>query len=343
MLLGFLSPGLWELRQGIELLTGGRMKRITQFANNCDAIVGWGHKPTAIKARKIARKQGVPYIAFEDGFLRSVEPGNKEPPLSLIMDRTGIYYDARQPSDLEALIRRRASTDLSTHNIRNGIALLQGNHLSKYNNSNEKDVSILDLKSSGRSDRVLVVDQTIGDESIVGALADRDTFSKMLEAAISENPGAEIIVRVHPETVLGRKAGHFCGAHIAKMAQKDIKVKKAVEAGLVRVTPEPISAWALLGACEKIYCVSSQLGFEGLLAGCEVHCFGASFYNGWGLTCDRSEIVIERRKKVSLEAMFAAVYYDYCRYGHVEQQAELSFPEAVQVLLKKRDMFVERH
>ena len=69
------------------------------------AVIGWGHKPTADKARDYAAKQNLPYIALEDGFLRSLDLGCKgAQPLSLVVDHTGIYYDATEPSDLENLL-----------------------------------------------------------------------------------------------------------------------------------------------------------------------------------------------------------------------------------------------
>ena len=71
-----------------------------------DAVAGWGHAPTADRARRLARQPGVPYIAFEDGPLRSVRPGPAQPPMSMVMDRGGIYYDADSGSDLIALAAR---------------------------------------------------------------------------------------------------------------------------------------------------------------------------------------------------------------------------------------------
>ena len=79
-----------------------------QFAHT--AIVGWGHKPTADKARCYALKHNLPYIALEDGFLRSLDLGCKgAQPLSLVVDHTGIYYDATEPSDLENLLKGSCS------------------------------------------------------------------------------------------------------------------------------------------------------------------------------------------------------------------------------------------
>lgn len=41
---------------------------------------------------------------------------------------------------------------------------------------------------------------------------------------------------------------------------------------------EDISPWALLDLVDQVYVVTSQLGFEALLAGKQVHCFGVPFF-----------------------------------------------------------------
>ena len=51
--------------------------------------------------------------------------------------------------------------------------------------------------------RVLVVDQTAGDASIEFGLASPDTFNAMLDAAVAENPGAQIVIKRHPATAAG--------------------------------------------------------------------------------------------------------------------------------------------
>src|SRR3546814_1448535 len=52
-----------------------------------------------------ARRQGVTVARVEDGFLRSKGLGAAlHPPGSVVIDRAGIYYDARSPSDMEALL-----------------------------------------------------------------------------------------------------------------------------------------------------------------------------------------------------------------------------------------------
>jgi hypothetical protein len=59
------------------------------------ALIGWGLKRGAFKMRAAARRYGLPCIALEDGFLRSVTPGDVEPGLSVSIDNLGAYDDAR--------------------------------------------------------------------------------------------------------------------------------------------------------------------------------------------------------------------------------------------------------
>jgi len=75
-------------------------------AERSDVALAWGRKPSAAKAERWAAAQGVPVWRLEDGFLRSVELGNVDAPLSVVVDDQGIYYDADVPSRLEALVRR---------------------------------------------------------------------------------------------------------------------------------------------------------------------------------------------------------------------------------------------
>ena len=57
------------------------INNIITFLDEINGVVGWGHKPTADKARDYAAKHNLPYIALEDGFLRSLDLGCKGPSL----------------------------------------------------------------------------------------------------------------------------------------------------------------------------------------------------------------------------------------------------------------------
>lgn len=261
------------------------------------AVAGWGHKPTADKARRYAARHNLPYIALEDGFLRSLDVGCKGvQPLSLVVDHTGIYYDAGEPSDLENLLNasgwetpelmdsaRRAMRDIIRHN------------LSKYNHAPHAPERIW---GDVAAPRVLVLDQTAGDASVTLGMTHEDCFQTMLEAALAAYPPAHIRVKTHPDVIAGKKRGYLA----------DYAAGRGV-----RVIATDYAPLSLLAGADVVYTVTSQMGFEALMLGKEVHCFGMPFYAGWGLTRDR-QTCSRRKQQRSLEEVFAAAYLLYARY-----------------------------
>ncbi|CTQ54736.1 Capsule polysaccharide biosynthesis protein [Roseibium album] len=334
MRIAIATSGMWPLKDAIEQMLGGTAFRLGRFHRTPECVAGWGHKPTAARARAYAWSRNIPYIAFEDGFLRSVQPGRSERPVSLVLDRTGIYYDATAPSDLEGLIVRNAGIAGADSAGRDIMDALRSRRLSKYNNAVLDDLTGFDASIS--ADRVLVVDQTAGDASIRGAMASDDTFQDMLVTAVSENPGADILVRVHPETAMGVKSGHFTPQAIDAIATTTPAVRTAIDTARLRLVSEPVNPWVLLEACSRLYCVSSQLGFEGLMAGCEVNCFGMPFYGGWGLTRDRRVSSPLRRGSASLGQLAASVYLDYMYYFSFSSNERITFGDACEIISRKR-------
>lgn len=258
-------------------------------------MLGWGHKPTAAQARAFAERHRLPYIALEDGFLRSLRLGRDgEPPMSLVADPVGIYYDARGPSLLENLLQEGGwETPELLERSASVRAWLAAERLSKYNHA--PDVSPW---SDADMERVLVVDQTRDDASVSGGLADESSFRRMLEAALAENPDAEVVVKTHPEVAAGHRGGYF-----GTLPQHP----------RLRLLAQDLHPWAVLDGVSTVYTATSLLGCEALLAGKRVRCFGLPFYAGWGLTQDELHCPRRTRKR-SLEELFAAAYLLYPRY-----------------------------
>jgi Capsule polysaccharide export protein len=320
MHVGYCVAGLGRTPWLAELV-GAPCTRISwrRRVSKLTHIAGWGLKPSAEKARAIAASRGLPYLSLEDGFLRSLGLGVNGSPLhSLIVDHSGIYYDATRPSDLESLIVEQSLDETQLQRAREAMALLRRYRLSKYNHA--PDVVPEGLDSSRR--RVLVVDQTLGDASIQYGLAGPETFTRMLQAAIDDHPDAEILVKVHPDVITDKKQGYL--------------LEPARELGC-RLIGDDVNPWSLLDRVDQVYVVTSQLGFEALLAGKQVHCFGMPFYAGWGLTKDRQQC--ERRQRPrSLEAVFHAAYLDYCRYINPYTGQRCRFEETVALIADQKRM-----
>ena len=265
----------------------------------CTAVAGWGHKPTSDRARHYAAEHGLPYIAVEDGFLRSLRLGCEGAELlSLVVDHTGIYYDATGPSDLENLLNRDGwETPELMASAEKALSAIIHHGLSKYNHAPEASPYLLG-DAAPDSPRVLIIDQTVGDASVSLGLADASSFSAMLADAKTGFPGARIFIKTHPDVLAGKKKGY-----LTKQAQSEG----------AKLIAEDVSPLSLLAQADEVYCVTSQMGFEALMLGRRVHCFGMPFYAGWGLTVDAVSCPRRTRKRTLLE-VFAAAYLLYARY-----------------------------
>lgn len=310
---GVYTSGLWRLRAEIKALTGRRPVRRRWSARGLDEIAGWGHKPTARRARALAARAGVPYAAIEDGFFRSVRPGPGEPSASYVCDRVGIYYDARGPSALEALaLARAADPGTAAQAAAPAFEAMRARGLSKYNLFGPAHAALAGLPEDPAR-VVLVIDQTEGDASIEGARADADTFARMLAAAATENPDAVIALKTHPETHVGRRRGMLGAQAVARARTAPGALGDAARAGRVMALSAPVRPRDLLARVGSVYAVSSLLGLEAMIHGRPVICFGQAFYSGWGLTDDRAPPT-GRRQPIALECLVAATFIDYSRY-----------------------------
>lgn len=280
------------------------------------AVLGWGMKPTAAAGRRWAERNGRPYVALEDGFLRSVGIGEAgATSLSLIVDDLGVYYDATRASRLEHLIQTAddwCDAAMSAR-ARGLIDRIVASGVSKTNMGGSLDPGLL---KPGR--RVLIVDQTFGDASIGCGLATARSFDYMIAAARRDEPDAQLIVKRHPAVAAGRKRG--CVTDLAGVTLVDTDVRPA----------------ELLAAVDAVYCVTSALGFEALLRGLPVRCFGAPFYSGWGLTTDAVETG-RRGVARSIEQVAAAALIAYSRYVDPVTGDRCEAEQALERLIALRD------
>ncbi len=324
----YFSPGMARiphlkafLGQEAILLPAWRGKAClwSRLGRGCRGVLAWGLKQSGRPAERLAQSQGLPLLRLEDGFLRSLDLGVRgAPPYALVVDDTGIYYDATRPSALEVLLNSDGwQTPALLAEARSAIAAILAHNLSKYNHAPDAPADL--IPNRGRQ-RILVLDQTRNDLSVLLGCADADTFTRMLETACREHPDADIWVKTHPDVLSGRKQGFFS--------------PHALPAG-VQLLAKDVSPLSLLRQVDEVYCVTSQMGFEALLLGKKVHCFGMPFYAGWGLTLDRQHC--PRRTAVrSLEEVFAAAYILYSRYVHPVTGRRCGIMDIIRLLAEQR-------
>ena len=279
------SMRLWK-RRSLQAMFG-REKRMI-FSDDPDRANETGRRRMAWASRAEAQDD---VVRVEDGFLRSRGLGAElVPPLSLVSDDLGIYYDPRHPSRLEQLIAARA--DLRTDQLLRAerlIAALTGAGLSKYNLAGKT----YDLPPGHR---ILVPGQVEDDASIRTGAGEVNTNLALLQAARAANPEAVIVYKPHPDVEAGLRQG-------------------ATEVGALAdiIAPHADPA-ALLTQVDEVWTMTSLIGFEALLRGVQVTTLGAPFYAGWGLTHDLGDIPQRRRARPTLAGLVHATLIDYPRY-----------------------------
>lgn len=291
------SAGITRNRQLSKMLEVDKIHlfRFLPPLKKSTVLLGWGHKANTQTSQALACKHGLPFWRLEDGFIATLgHPSTDKQRLSIILDKSGIYYDYQSRGDLEQLLENlplwwNASM---AQRARNGMRQVLKLRISKYNQIRQP-LPELPALGAGQK-RILLIDQTVGDASVAGAGADESSFQRMLQWACAS--GAQVIIKTHPDVLLGKKQAYL------GLSQGDN----------IHVLSADVCPFVLFAAVDEVATVCSQLGFEALLAGKTVHCFAIPFYAQRGLTIDHVPPVI--RAAASVEQMFAAAYIKYPRY-----------------------------
>lgn len=283
-------------------LTQKRVRRIMALAGydikigkprDGDLVGVWGNSPTAHRGRSVAKKTGASLVRVEDAFLRSVLTGRDgADPIGLHIDTNGVHFDPASRSDLEILLAEHPLDDTTLLNrAKSAIQRLQDLHLSKYN-------AFDPTTPAPDPGYVVVIDQTKGDASVTASNADANTFREMLYYAQQEHPTAHIIIKTHPETAAGHRAGYFTEVNCTDR---------------ITLNDTAMSPYTLFEGATAVYTVSSQMGFEALLMGHKPVVFGQPFYIGWGLTDDRQPLD-RRQRRLTKAQVFAAAMILYPKW-----------------------------
>jgi len=298
--LGVAAPGVWRRRRRLAALLGGNV-RLYWVGHGLgrvlpvDATLGWGAKH---RERSERAAPGKPHVAVEDAFLsRTHEPESAVGLLSVAIDPVGIYYDASAPSFLEDLVADCAGLpEVDLAPAVDLMARMRAGNLGKFNAA--PDVAE-DFPLGRDRPLVIAVDQIAGDLSIAGGGATPETFERMVEAAVEENPDADVALRLHPYDGVDGRTGHL---------------RPLAERFALPVIENDVAWMSLARRASRVYCVTSNAGLEALIAGAEVITFASAFYSHWGLADDRGPAISRRTARPSLPAFVEAAYRRYARY-----------------------------
>jgi len=305
----------WKRTRMAQFLWTGRPAPLTFLEDkprprpsSQDGIAAWPSRMPPDLAEE-ARAADIPLIRVEDGFIRSIGLGaNLHPPLSIVVDRTGIYYDPTGPSDLETILE---TADFSADLIERAGRLTERIVLGGISKYESAPPPAADAAPRPRR-TVLVAGQVEDDMSVrlggAGVAGNLD----LLRRARAAEPDAHILFKPHPDVDAGHRRGNVPDVTLRIYADE-----------IVRDEGMP----ALLARVDAVHVLTSLTGFEALLRGLEVTTHGHPFFAGWGLTRDLAGPVPRRSRRLTRDQLVAGTLILYPRY--LDPVTELPCPPEI--------------
>ena len=328
--LGFTSEYLPEYRtvfakrKFLGILT---LLAIARFPKRPSVFIIWSYTES-IWIRLASRIYKIPIWRMEDGFLRSFGAGSLHTtPRSIALDKTGMYFNAKQPSDLENILNTynfKKDTAL-LDKARAGINIMNASKLTKYYNLTDQDEPAVFERRDNYS--ILVIGQVEDDLSIRYGSKKRFYNNDVVIKARREHPDADIYYRPHPDVY-----------HKNRRSRSN---PRKIE-DICTIIDFDIPLQDILRQIDHVYTITSLVGMEALLYGKKVTVLGNPFYAGWGLTDDRQN---NRRRKRTLtqEELFASCYLIYPQYFHPISHKKVDFFEIASYFIiekvKFKDLF----
>lgn len=313
------------MKARIAVDSGAGVNDLASLAS-VNVFLKWGIKDSNNKRRQreLAARLGKPVLIVEDGFIRSLDIGlSGTPGLGIILDDRTAYYDATQASRLEQQLETGPDlTEAQERRSAQAIAQLVEARVSKYNHAPDGPITIGDPARR----KVLLVDQRFGDQSVESGLADETSFDQMILDAIERHPQHDIIVKQHPDAIIGGKSSYFSMERLARFTDLHDHIHPIAF---------DINPYALFDLVDDVYVATSGMGFEALMAGKRVHCYGVPFYSGWGLTRDNTT-VYRRTRKRNIEDLFHYAYIVNSRYYNPDLGSVVEIENLIDYISKNK-------
>ena len=282
-------------------------------------FLGWGYKKSGIEAMQMPK-----YLLLEDGFIRSIGLGVQGyPAFSIVEDENGMHYDAFKNTTIQQILNEYdfKNDEKLLSLAKDTIELIKKYKISKYNIN---EMKLPDIVKNSKKEKVLIIAQTAGDNSLKYGRAYEFKPKDIIISALEENPGKDIFVKIHPDVLTGKRKSSI-----------DIDLAKKY----CKVLTQNTNPILLLEEFDKVYTQTSQMGFEAAFLGKEVVTFGMPFYAGWGITKDKLQNTERKRKLTPLE-VFAAAYILYSKYYNPYEKRECDIIETIEEIVKRRKKYV---
>lgn len=258
------------------------------------------------------------FIHIEDGFIRSKGLGaHLNLPVSWVFDKRGIYYDPSSESDLEIILEKISLSKNKEERINSIIGSIIDMNITKYNLEYE------DVPQAIPDNSVVVIGQVEDDRSVLlgGTLAQKNI--ELIKEAKKLYPDKKLYFKPHPDYEELLRPEDSSNTKIHNICDK------------------------VLTKCSIDFCFknfdefivnTSLTGFEALIRGKKVTCFGEPFYAGWGLTNDLSHKYIKRRKRtLSINELAYGVLVDYPTYFDLETGNEIRVEDAINKIINHEE------
>ncbi len=234
-------------------------------------------------------------LRIEDGFLRSVGLGvDLTWPLSWSIDERGVHFDDSRPSDLEVILAEGAWSPTALQRAAVLRQRIVAAGLTKYNTGGKPWAPPVTERPIH-----LVVGQVPTDAAVRLAGPSVPYNLALLKTVRAAHPEAYIVYKIHPDVVAGMRRNDDALADLEASCDEII-----TSADLITVFAQ----------VDVVHVATSLAGFEALLRGVTVHCYGRPFYAGWGLTVDHAPPIERRSRRLELDALVHGALIDYPVY-----------------------------
>ncbi len=228
--------------------------------------------------------------------------------VSLILSSKGVFFDGRYPSQFEDSLNSSSSAD-GENKAKNmsTIAAMIESGVSKYEATDDGVVSLSPYS-------ILIVGQVTGDQAVLSTETICTNNIDLIQHVMTCGDfrgDAEFYYKAHPRNPW--RVGE--NEYIEKTFPN------------LKIIPPEQNIIPLLEQRPVVATITSGVGLEAALRGCEVHCYGVSFYSNWGFTVDH--VPCPRRKAnrtaldVAVEIMINQTVYADSSKGRTIQLEEI--------------------
>ena len=219
---------------------------------------------------------------------------------AFLRSRKGIYFDGRSASELEEQLNGLTSAD-TTAPRENLIESLVKTGVTKFK-AERSEFKFAD-------NPVLIVGQVRGDQALTytdTACETNTDLARLVLGGGTFNSSHSFYYKAHP-----------------KNKQNEAEIRSLRESyPQLTILPTSLSIIDLLDQKPTVATITSGVGLEAALRGCQVHCYGVSFYSNWGFTVDHVPCA-RRTARLRAVDVAAAIMIDQTTYVDPATGAEI--------------------